>query len=121
MGYVWEKSQVATMLSYVIRQVLEAPYTPWNNKNVRLFGVRISILRNYLGGVRIPNFFFPDRFISGRLPSRKPGLPSRKLKITESETETTKSETDWSRKLKITESETPGLPSRKLRNYRVGN
>ena len=33
-------------------------HTPWNNENVRLFGLRISISRIYFGGVRISNFFF---------------------------------------------------------------
>ena len=39
--------------------------TPWNNKNVRLFGLRISIFRNYLGGVRISNFFFRPIYFGG--------------------------------------------------------
>ena len=46
-----------------------ASNTPWNNKNIRLFGIRISnfglifrgvriyILGNYFGGVRISNYF----------------------------------------------------------------
>ena len=39
--------------------------TPWNNENVRLFGLRISIFGNYLGGVRISNLFFRPIYFGG--------------------------------------------------------
>ena len=40
-------------------------YTPWNNEHVRLFGLRFSIFSNYLGGVRISNFFFWQIYLGG--------------------------------------------------------